>query len=63
MKINCCGCGETLVKVFLQTGLGSLTVESYKKGSETKATAIKSYMCLNCGHIELIGENLSIFQK
>lgn len=59
---ECIHCKNQMKEAWLNTGAGVLLLEQPIKGLKRKACGIKTYVCSNCGHIELVAENIELFR-
>lgn len=49
-------------EAWVSTGAGVLIIGQPIKGLKRKACGIETYVCSNCGHVELVAQNKEIFK-
>lgn len=59
---ECIQCKTEMKEAWINTGAGVLILEQPVKGFRRKTCSIKTYVCPNCGHIELVAENTEIIK-
>ncbi len=63
---QCATCDQPLVKVWINTGQGTLILEELKKHgpfAKTKSSVVNTYVCSNCGRVELFAKNPGFLDK
>lgn len=58
----CINCKIQMKEAWINTGAGVLILEQPIKGLKRKACGIDTYVCTNCGHVELVCSNTDIFK-
>ncbi|SHK58648.1 hypothetical protein SAMN05443507_11730 [Alicyclobacillus tolerans] len=64
MDRHCRACGESLVKVWVNSGSGTIILEESKKGgpfTNRRSSAVDAYLCPKCGRVELFAQNPKVF--
>jgi hypothetical protein len=59
---KCTHCNNEMKKAWINTGAGTIILQQAIKGLKAKACGIDTYVCSNCGHIELVAENVELFK-
>lgn len=62
MVRNCVNCKSEMIEVFNTAGGAPLLLQEKKKGFGAKCSAVKTFVCPNCGHVEFVAEKPELFK-